>query len=37
LQALALSHEDLWVAVARLREVLETERWRDPKFAKVSV
>jgi kynureninase len=37
LQALALSHEDLWVAVARLRNVLETERWRDPQFAKVSV
>jgi kynureninase len=37
LQALALSHEDLWVAVARLRKVLETEHWRDPKFDKVSV
>ena len=37
LQALALSHEDLWLAVARLRKVLETELWRDPKFDKVSV
>jgi kynureninase len=37
LQALALSHEDLWVAVERLRSVLETERWRDPRFARVSV
>ena len=37
LQALALSHEDLWIAVARLRKVLETDLWRDPKFAKVSV
>jgi kynureninase len=36
-QALALSHEDLWLAVSRLRKVLETELWRDPKFAKVSV
>jgi kynureninase len=37
LQALALSHEDLWIAVSRLRRVLENETWRDPKFAKVSV
>jgi len=37
LQALALSHEDLWIAVSRLRRVLESETWRDPKFAKVSV
>jgi kynureninase len=36
-QALALSHEDLSLAVSRLRKVLETELWRDPKFAKVSV
>jgi kynureninase len=36
-QALALSHEDLWLAVSRLRKVLETELWRDPKFARVSV
>ncbi len=33
----ALSHEDLWVAVARLRKVLEAAIWRDPKFDKVSV
>lgn len=32
----ALSHEDVWVAVSRLRRVLETERWREPRFAKVS-
>lgn len=36
-QPLALSHADLWTAVARLRQVLESEVWRDPKFAKVSV
>ena len=33
----AFSHEDVWVAVARLRHVLETELWREPRFAKVSV
>jgi kynureninase len=33
----AISHEDVWTAVSRLRQVLETEGWRDPKFAKVSV
>jgi kynureninase len=33
----AISHEDLWVAVARLRRVLETEVWREPRFKKVSV
>jgi kynureninase len=33
----ALSHEDLWNAVARLRDVLRTEVWRDAKFSKVSV
>ena len=33
----ALSHEDIWVAVSRLRHVLETEVWRAPRFAKVSV
>lgn len=36
-QPLALSHEDLWIAVARLRSVLERERWRDPEFANVSM
>ena len=33
----AISHEDVWVAVSRLRQVLETEIWREPRFAKVSV
>jgi kynureninase len=33
----AISHEDVWVAVSRLRDVLETEVWREPRFAKVSV
>ena len=37
LAPLALSHEDLWQAVARLRQVLATEVWREPKFQKVSV
>jgi kynureninase len=36
-QPLELSHQDLWVAVARLRKVLETDAWRDPKFAAVSI
>ena len=33
----AISHEDVWVAVSRLRRVLETEVWREPRFKKVSV
>jgi kynureninase len=33
----ALSHEDVWVAVSRLRGVLESEVWREPRFKKVSV
>ncbi len=33
----ALSHEDLWTAVARLKGVLSSGVWREPKFAKVSV
>ena len=33
----AISHEDIWTAVSRLRQVLETDVWRDPKFKKVSV
>ena len=37
LSPLALSHGDLLTAVGRLKEILETERWRDPKFAEVSV
>ncbi len=34
---LSLGHEDLWVAVARLRQVLATQVWRAEKFCKVSV
>lgn len=37
LSAVSLSHVDLWDAVARLREILVEERWRDPRFAVVSV
>jgi kynureninase len=37
LQPLALSHEDLWSAVARLREVLASGVWREPKYARVAV
>ena len=37
LGALYLSYEEIWDAVDRLREILETESWRDPKFQKVSV
>jgi kynureninase len=37
LSAATLDHEDLWVAVARLRTILAEERWRDPRFAEVSV
>jgi len=33
----AISHEDVWIAVSRLRRVLETEVWREPRFKKVSV
>jgi kynureninase len=36
-QPLALSHEDVWIAVRRLRQVLESEAWRDARFAKVSI
>ena len=34
---LTTSHADLWHAVARLRTILDAERWRDPRFAVVSV
>ncbi|MEM7025872.1 MAG: aminotransferase class V-fold PLP-dependent enzyme, partial [Pseudomonadota bacterium] len=34
---LCLSHEDCWIAVQRLRKILETEAWREPKFQEVSV
>ena len=37
LSALTLSHADLWQAVARLRAILVEERWRDSRFAAVSV
>jgi kynureninase len=37
LSPLALSHEDLWSAVSRLREVLASGVWREPRFAKVAV
>jgi kynureninase len=37
LTPVANSHEDIWIAVARLRRVLETEVWRAPRFATVSV
>jgi kynureninase len=37
LSPLALGHEDVWVAVSRLRHVLDTEVWREPRFAKVAV
>jgi kynureninase len=33
----ALSHEDLWQAVSRLKGVLSSGAWREPKYAKVSV
>jgi kynureninase len=33
----AISHEDIWIAVSRLRRVLETEVWREAKYRKVSV
>jgi len=33
----ALSHADIWLAVSRLRKVLQGELWRDPKYRKVSV
>ena len=35
--ALNLRYEDVWEAAARLREVLETGRWRDPRFRKTAV
>lgn len=34
---LALSHEDLWRAVCRLRGVLSAGAWGDPKYERVSV
>ena len=37
LAPLTLGHEDLWHAVERLREILLSERWREPRFQEVSV
>ncbi|RMF34714.1 MAG: kynureninase, partial [Alphaproteobacteria bacterium] len=34
---LALGYHDIWRAVARLRQVLESGIWREPRFARVSV
>jgi kynureninase len=33
LTPLYLGFEDLWIAVKRLRDILETSRWREPRFA----
>jgi kynureninase len=33
LTPLYLGYEDLWQATERLREILETGRWREPRFA----
>ena len=33
LTPLYLGFEDVWTAVERIADVLETERWRDPRFA----
>ena len=37
LGALYLSYGDVWETVARLKDILQTERWREPRFQKVSV
>jgi len=37
LSPLYLSHADIWTAVDRLVQVLETKVWKEPRFAKVSV
>jgi kynureninase len=34
---LALGHQDLWQAVARLREILQTAQWREPRFATAAI
>jgi kynureninase len=34
---LVTTHEQLWTAVARLRDLLQREAWRDPRFGKPSV
>ena len=30
-------HEDLWLAVQRLRRLLDSGRWRDPEFERATV
>ncbi|MGI9332109.1 MAG: kynureninase [Gammaproteobacteria bacterium] len=37
LGALSSSHEDIWNAVARLKDILVSERWREHRFQNVSV
>jgi kynureninase len=37
LAPITLRHIDLWEAVSRLRAILIDERWREPRFATVSV
>jgi kynureninase len=37
LSALTLTHAELWDAVTVLKNILAEERWRDPRFAQVSV
>jgi kynureninase len=34
---LASTHEQLWTAVGRLRELLQRETWREPRFQQVAV
>jgi len=34
---LYVSHEDCWIATQRLKKILETQVWREPRFQKVSV
>ena len=29
---IAIRHVDIWLAVERLRDLLVTSRWRDPKY-----
>ncbi|MFN0182495.1 MAG: kynureninase [Aquabacterium sp.] len=37
LSAMGVSHVDLWRAVQRLRDILASGRWREPRFSQVSV
>ncbi len=37
LGALYIGYADVWETVARLKSILETEIWREPRFQKVSV